>query len=192
MTEKSISESEERVAVFIDRANIEISGNDIGIPQGRIDYGGLVDYLVAGRHLVGMYVFDSYTCERDRNYARLWNLKVRGFTVWAICENGRQKEVDMAMGSAMISGAMRGAFDTAVVLSGDRDFVPAIELVHDCGMRVEAAAFKEAMSDKLALKADTFCTINEIVAKRQERTYPVPLNNTHLADAAVGVAEAFS
>lgn len=53
---------------------------------------------------------------------------------------GREKAVDVKLASDLIF--LKDIYDTAVVVSGDQDYVPAVELVKDYGKRVVNVAFE--------------------------------------------------
>lgn len=53
---------------------------------------------------------------------------------------GREKAVDVKLASDMIT--LQGIYDIAIIVSGDQDYVPAVEVLKDCGKRVVNVAFK--------------------------------------------------
>ena len=53
---------------------------------------------------------------------------------------GREKSVDVKLASDLIF--LKDIYDVAVVVSGDQDYVPAVELVKDYGKRVVNVAFE--------------------------------------------------
>ena len=53
---------------------------------------------------------------------------------------------DIHLAVDMVSFAYENAFDTAILMSGDGDFVPAIERLKKLGKRVENAYFKISSS----------------------------------------------
>ncbi|MGI9119704.1 MAG: NYN domain-containing protein [Acidimicrobiales bacterium] len=55
---------------------------------------------------------------------------------------GREKGIDVLIALAMILGAMRDAFDVAVLVSADTDLVPALETVGQLGKRCEVATWQ--------------------------------------------------
>ena len=52
-----------------------------------------------------------------------------------------EKGVDTRIVTDMISLAWEGAYDVAVLVSADRDFVPVVEFLHTKGIKVIHAAF---------------------------------------------------
>ncbi len=53
---------------------------------------------------------------------------------------GSEKAVDVKLATDMI--LLRDIYDTAIILSGDQDYVPAVQAVKDSGKRVVNAAFQ--------------------------------------------------
>ncbi len=58
---------------------------------------------------------------------------------WTFRPERRQKGVDALMTMDMVRLACRQVFDTAVVISGDRDLAPAVQNVQESGCRVVVA-----------------------------------------------------
>lgn len=52
---------------------------------------------------------------------------------------GREKAVDVKLASDMIT--LKDIYDIAIIVSGDQDYVPAVEVIKDCGKRVVNIAF---------------------------------------------------
>ena len=53
---------------------------------------------------------------------------------------GQEKAVDVKLATDLI--VLRDIYDTAVILSGDQDYVPAVQVVKDSGKRVVNVAFR--------------------------------------------------
>ncbi|MFW6105146.1 MAG: NYN domain-containing protein [Chloroflexota bacterium] len=53
---------------------------------------------------------------------------------------GAEKAVDVKLSCDMIM--LRDIYDIAIIVSGDQDYVPAVEVLKDCGKRVVNVAFK--------------------------------------------------
>ena len=53
---------------------------------------------------------------------------------------GPEKAVDVKLATDMI--VLREIYDVAIILSGDQDYVPAVEVVKDSGRRVVNVAFQ--------------------------------------------------
>lgn len=52
---------------------------------------------------------------------------------------GREKAVDVKLAADMIM--LKDIYDFAVIITGDQDYVPAVEVLKDCGKRIVSVAF---------------------------------------------------
>jgi len=64
------------------------------------------------------------------------------------------KEDDIHMAGDMIKGAFRNSYDSAILVSGDGDFVPAVKIVQEEGKKVENIYFKKSASTNLKQHCD--------------------------------------
>ncbi len=159
-----------RVMVFIDYRNIFNSVRYLD-DSLRMDLEALVKRLVGKRNLIGAYVFDArkmYTDGSDETISMHNALRDQGFRVIAresiVYKEGHieQKEVDVSMACEMLEHALNNHYDVAIVISGDRDFVPAIQKIQSAGKRVEVAAFDDVYNEESRRSADRFYRLNEI------------------------------
>jgi len=153
------------VMMFIDLRNMIRSVETLPF---RLDLETLARNLVGPRELVAAYVFDSkIQIGSDDTSKRLHDkLRYIGFRV-IVREaydsiKGEQKEVDVAMACEMVVHALRGHYDVAIVVSGDRDFIPAIQHVQAAGKRVEVAAFANSVGSAVRQSADKFYELEKI------------------------------
>lgn len=157
----------ERVMVFVDLQNIERKMQSFfsaGIIGAKVDYEELVTKIVGDRELVAAYVFDS-CCESDPKYKLMIALQRAGFraVIRKFDKNQtEQKEVDVALATRLLSGAYTDQYDTAIVVSGDRDFIPAIEEVQSLGKKVETAAFSGCASYSMEYVPDVFTRLDDL------------------------------
>lgn len=94
----------------------------------------------------------------------------------------RQKEVDILLAVEMINHAVRKNMRRAVLLAGDRDFKPVVEMLVQMGTFVVVAGDKTHMSRELVKVADssvplTFEEYFELSATPFQADYPLPTNN---------------
>jgi hypothetical protein len=81
----------------------------------------------------------------------------------------RKANLDVEIAVDMLS--LAGRYDTAVLVSGDEDFVYAVNAVAYKGCRVEIAGFRSNTAPKLIDVADYFIDLGEIADKvRKELT----------------------
>jgi len=82
----------------------------------------------------------------------------------------RKANLDVEIAVDMLS--LAGRYDTAVLVSGDEDFVYAVNAVAYKGCRVEVAGFRSNTAPKLIDVADYFIDLGEIADKvRKEVTH---------------------
>lgn len=72
-----------------------------------------------------------------------------------------EKQLDVYLATQMVALAYENVYDIAYLVSGDEDFVPAIEVVHQKGKIVVAVAAEVAMSRLLRRRADRFILIDD-------------------------------
>ena len=159
-----------RVMVFIDYRNIYESMRFME-EHSRLDLYRLTQILVGSRDLIGAYVFDArkmFTNKDDETIATHNKLREQGFRVVAresmVYRDGKveQKEVDVSLACEMLEHALLNHFDVAIVISGDRDFVPAIQKVQSAGKRVEVAAFNDVYNEECKRAADVYYLLDDI------------------------------
>ena len=69
--------------------------------------------------------------------------------------------MDIAIAVDMLRLAHTDAYDTAILVSGDRDFVKAAQAVQDFGKHVENAYFQRGGSRHLREAADRFILLDK-------------------------------
>jgi uncharacterized LabA/DUF88 family protein len=144
----------EGVVLLLDQANLAASAHAV---YGRkVNFQSLLDALGAGRKVrraVAFVVdnggaqFDAF-CDTLRRAG--WDLRVKKPKVF---KNGRTK-ADWDMGIAVEAVEQSERTETMVLVSGDGDFAPLVRLLKRRGLRVEVAAFPEALAMELAEAAD--------------------------------------
>ncbi len=163
--------TQDRVMVFLDLRNVMASD----LVQRRkaqgwdIDLVALVRSLPGHRRLVGVYAFDTLHRRPDGyipGLSLVRALRFQGFRVITTTdepdEPGTQKEADVMLATELLVQAFQGTFDVAIVVSGDRDFIPAIRAAQNLGKRVEVAALQGTYVSKLVESADRFHILDEL------------------------------
>ena len=84
-------------------------------------------------------------------------------------DGSRKANLDVEIAVDMLS--LAGRYDTAVLVSGDEDFVYAVNAVAYKGCRVEVAGFRSNTAPKLIDVADYFIDLGEI-AERVRKDFP--------------------
>lgn len=164
---------QDRVMIFIDGSNLFRSCE--GFRQGyRPDIKKLQDILLKNRNLVRTYYYcsmgDPPRPEQVKFQDKLKYLHIavvsksleqRGQTpdgkpLWV------EKGVDVALVTDMLSMAFKGAYDVAIIVSGDNDLVQAVDEVKRTGRRVEIAFFAFAIGRELRDTGDDFVNLEDI------------------------------
>lgn len=161
----------ERVMIFVDLSNIKdrmkVFEKDF-IGEG---YEDLIDSVTGDRRRTGVYFFDSIPRKgEDAATALHTALRNSKFTVRTRDaydkRTGTQREVDVAMACEILGQAHKDRYDTAVIVSGDRDFLPVVEEIRRQGKRAEVACFFTKTSKKLLENCDVFFNLKMIMAGR--------------------------
>ncbi len=61
-----------------------------------------------------------------------------------------EKGVDVAIATKLLTHAINRAYDTAILISGDKDYLETVKAVKNLGLRVEIIGFHHSMSRDLA------------------------------------------
>ena len=81
---------------------------------------------------------------------RMQKVKINGKTVYQV------KEDDIHLAVDMVKLAYNNAYDTAILVSSDGDFVPAIQAVKEVGKNIENIGFETKFSYHLKQECDRF------------------------------------
>jgi uncharacterized protein (TIGR00288 family) len=76
------------------------------------------------------------------------------------------KEDDIHLAVDMVKLAYNDAYDTAILVSSDGDFVPAIQAVKERGKNVENIGFENKFSYHLQQESDKFVKLKREVVKQ--------------------------
>jgi uncharacterized LabA/DUF88 family protein len=164
--------------IFIDGSNLFHSWRRVTTKP--LDTAKLVENLKTGRNLIRTYYFhsDRVPPKPEETAYHDWlrhhgmevvtrPLKLRSTSTK--CEKCGQlssreirveKGVDVALVTMMLSFGFRHVYDTAVLVSGDEDYIGAVEELKHLGKRVEIAAFEGSTSPNLRKKADKFVSLD--------------------------------
>ncbi len=170
----------ERVAVFIDGSNFYHSTKKLKIVR-KINFQKLVDELVGDRELINVFYYNapldlSVNSKTYWDQQKFFNVlrKISKFKV-ILCKsrkakrNGKVKyEVkgdDTHLVSDLVGEAYENLYDTAIIVSGDEDFVSPIERVRKLGKKIENAWFNSSSSFNLRNACDNSIHLNKIIDK---------------------------
>jgi uncharacterized LabA/DUF88 family protein len=190
---------EERVALFIDGANLHAAARALGFD---IDYKRLLKYFQEQCRLVRAFYYTALI--EDQEYSPLrplvdW-LDYNGFTM----VTKPTKEFTDAMGRRKIKGNMdielaidvldmSAHLDHVVLFSGDGDFRRLVEAVQRRGVRVSVVSTVRSqppmVADELRRQADVFVELADLSAEIARQHTPKPHSNAAPAASPEPAAE---
>jgi uncharacterized LabA/DUF88 family protein len=151
-----------RVAVFIDGNNLFHAARFHNID---IDYNKLLRLLLGDGRLLRAFFYTGVDAGAERQQGFLLWMRRNGFRVVqkelkTFYDGTRKANLDVEIAVDMLS--LAGRYDTAVLVSGDEDFVYAINAVAYKGCRVEVAGFRSNTAPRLIDVADFFIDLGDI------------------------------
>ncbi|HRJ87378.1 MAG: NYN domain-containing protein [Blastocatellia bacterium] len=151
-----------RVAVFIDGNNLFHAARFHTID---IDYNKLLRILLGDGRLLRAFFYTGVDAGAERQQGFLLWMRRNGFRVVqkelkTFYDGTRKANLDVEIAVDMLS--LAGRYDTAVLVSGDEDFVYAVNAVAYKGCRVEVAGFRSNTAPRLIDVADFFIDLGEI------------------------------
>src|SRR3954465_5970522 len=154
-----------RVAVFIDGNNLFHAARFHNID---IDYNKLLRVLLGDGRLLRAFFYTGVDAGAERQQGFLLWMRRNGFRVVqkelkTFYDGSRKANLDVEIAVDMLS--LAGRYDTAVLVSGDEDFVYAVNAVAYKGCRVEVAGFRSNTAPKLIDVADYFIDLGDIAHK---------------------------
>ncbi len=162
-----------RVAVFIDGNNLFHAARFHNID---IDYNKLLRLLLGDGRLLRAFFYTGVDVGAERQQGFLLWMRRNGFRVVqkelkTFYDGTRKANLDVEIAVDMLS--LAGRYDTAVLVSGDEDFVYAINAVAYKGCRVEIAGFRSNTAPRLIDVGDFFIDLGDIADLiRKDATQP--------------------
>ena len=152
---------------FIDDSNIFHGQTEVG---WKIDGRKFQDYLSEHGQVWQTFYFGSAfepeTEIQNSFYQMLTNTLRWEVTLYALgkktircgkCNNEAtvpaEKGVDVGVASKMLMLVMNRAYETAVLVAGDRDYLEPVRFIKNLGLRVEVVSWKNSLSEELAAES---------------------------------------
>src|SRR3989344_6882906 len=162
--------SNERVIIFIDGSNLYHLVKKLVPEKKPNDFEKFTKYLSRNRKLVRIYY---YNCPLDRRKDEEAYIKQQKFFdkiqripnfSFVLCRMQKKKlnnkiiyeakEDDIHLAVDMVKLAYNDIYDTAILVSSDGDFVPAVQAVKEKGKNVENIGFENKFSYHLQQTCD--------------------------------------
>lgn len=160
-----IPKSETRVGIFVDVQNIFYASKQF---NARLDFEKLLTVSVNGRRLIRATAYVVQSPEVDQS-SFISMLQQKSYEV-------RRKDLrqrsdgsakgDWDMGMAIDIMRLVDSLDVVVLVSGDGDFVPLVDLVKTLGPRVEVISFTHNTARDLINRADGHIPIEDTLLLR--------------------------
>jgi len=155
------SNSNDRVAIFIDGENIHYSAKHMNM---RLDYLKLCRKLAGPRRLVRSYFYTAISNQSEGKIDFVNFLKLNGFKVVtkeirAYNEGeGSNRSVRSVLDMEMAIDALEllPRLDSIILCTGDGDFRPLVDAIGRHGVHVEVCALREMTSTDLIASADVY------------------------------------
>ncbi len=179
--------NQERVAIFIDGSNFYHSVKDtFQIHDNQVDFAKLIEILKNKRMLIGVYYYNApldrgYNFEIYRKQQKFFSelRKIPGFHI-VLCNMRKIRKADgtyefavkgddIHLATDMLSFAYENVYDTAILVSGDGDFVPVIKKIQKLGKNVENAYFSISRSDFLRNVCNSSILLDEVVKSTMKK-----------------------
>jgi uncharacterized LabA/DUF88 family protein len=179
-----------RVMAFIDGSNLFWASKEVKerkkLADYRIDYAKLVKELSTEiKHpILRTYYYGSMPYpappKQESYYSKLqlMGIKVRLRKLQHQGEEMIEKGVDMLLAMDVLSLAHQDAFDVAILVSHDQDFVELVERVQALGKIVHVAGFREMISHDLRKSCDMFTDLWLVSDKIQFEKPADPVNES--------------
>ena len=155
-----IKNTYQRVGIFIDTQNLYHSARNIH--KARVNFSNLIKRSLADRILVRAiaYVIATESGEEQGFFDALQKAgietKLKDLQIFF----GGTKKADWDVGIVIDMISLAQKLDVICLVSGDGDFVPAVEYVKHIGCQVEVLAFEESCSAQLKTVADDFTNLS--------------------------------
>lgn len=191
----------ERVMVFIDGSNLyHVLSQSCG--RHDLQFDKFAQKLANGRKLQRIYYYNirqesdsnpNVGVEQSKFLESLYDtpyVEVR-LGIWK--QRGDimvEKGVDVMLATDVVTNAYNDHYDTAIVVSGDADFYPALQAAKDVGKHIEVAAFDMNLSAESARVSDVVQKLNKTfftglwMTRAQARSRSVASSRPEVSDEA--------
>ncbi len=164
----------ERLAIFIDGSNL-YNGMRENLSNTRVNLAELIKQLKRDRPLMRTYYYNATLTDdydedlRDgqqrffESLRRIPYVTVRLGRLFRRADGSLvEKGIDVAIAVESLALAYQDAYDCALIISGDGDYVELVEAIKRTGKHVECAMFKNQSAGILMEHVDVFTPLDEL------------------------------
>ena len=151
----------QRIGVFVDVQNMYYSAKNLY--KAKVNFVKILEDALAGRQLIRAiaYVVRAEEPLEQTFFDALekagFEVKVKDIQIFP----GGVKKADWDVGVVIDMIRLSNRLDVMVLVSGDGDYIPAVEFLRNQGHRVEIMAFGPSTSNKLKPAADEFIDLDK-------------------------------
>ena len=91
--------------------------------------------------------------------------------------NVQERGMDVLFAADLVYYAARKTFDTAIVVTEDGDYTPALEWVKELGKHVEIATFQDSQNRDLIRVADLRISLDSVIDKYSSKIFPADFDD---------------
>lgn len=170
MSSEAIARFRQRLGIFVDVQNMFYSAK--ALHQSKIDYSKLLQEIVSNRDLVRAVAYVVHKSDVDQS-SFTDALKRLGYEIKTkelrLRPDGTAKG-DWDMGIAIDTIGMAPKLDTVVLVTGDGDFVPLVEMLKAHGCRVEVVSFRRSTAIELIDASTQYTAIEESMLFKKRKS----------------------
>ena len=151
----------QRIGVFVDVQNLFYSAR--AIHRGKMNFKKLLETIVHGRQLVRAiaYIVQKQDVDQGNFIDALERLGYEIKTKELRIRMDGTAKGDWDMGIAIDAVAIASKLDVVILVSGDGDFVPLVEMLKAQGCRVEVVSFEKSSAIELINSATKYIPIDK-------------------------------
>ena len=156
-----IKHKDQRLGIFLDVQNLYHSAKNLyGM---RVNFPAVIQTITDGRKLVRAIAYVTSTEEGEEipffDMLVTIGVETKSKNLQVFSDTSRKSDWDVGISVDMLTLAPK--LDAIALVSGDGDFIPALEHVRTLGCQVEVVAFGKTCSQKLKEAADDFIDLSE-------------------------------
>ena len=169
MSSDAVARFRQRLGIFVDVQNMFYSAK--ALHQSKIDYSKLLQEIITNRDPVRAIAYVVHKVDVDQS-SFTDALKRLGYEIKTkelrLRPDGTAKG-DWDMGIAIDTIAIAPKLDTIVLVSGDGDFVPLVEMLKAHGCRVEVVSFRKSTAVELVEASTKYTAIEESMLFKEKK-----------------------